>query len=63
MGFAMLAIGVLAGGPGGGGILQAKGDVLDWKSTWIYGGVTLLFAGVGFCILRVWKVGLRWTKV
>ena len=64
MGFAMVGCGVLAGGPGAGGILQGNngslesGD-LDWTSTWTYGGVCTIVAGVMFAILRVWRGGLK----
>ncbi|RMZ17520.1 hypothetical protein D0860_00395 [Hortaea werneckii] len=64
MGFAMVGCGVLAGGPGGGGILQGNSDSLesgnlDWASTWTYGGVCVLAAGVSFLILRTWRVGFK----
>jgi hypothetical protein len=60
MGFAMVGLGVLAGGPGGGGILQRRGeaiDTLDWTGTWTYGGVVVLAAGAIFTALRIWKSG------
>lgn len=56
MGFALLGLGVLAGGPGGGGIL---GDNNDWTGTWVYGGVTLLASGSIFLIVRFMKVGMQ----
>ena len=62
MGFAMVGCGVLAGGPGGGGILQRNGSQdseLDWTGTWTYGGVCVLAAGFIFLVLRTWKVGLK----
>lgn len=62
MGFAMVGLGVLAGGPGGGGILQRRGSAtsdLDWTGTWVFGGVCVIAAGVFFTILRCWKVGFK----
>jgi len=62
MGFAMVGCGVLAGGPGGGAILQRNGSQaseLDWTGTWTYGGVCVLATGVVFIVLRTWKVGLK----
>lgn len=56
MGFALLSLGMLVGGPGGGAIL---GPGLDWTSTWVFGGVMLLASGLVFAILRVWKFGAK----
>lgn len=56
MGFALLGLGVLVGGPGGGAVL---GPEHDWTSTWVFGGVMLLASGLSFVILRVWKFGAR----
>jgi len=56
MGFALLGLGVLAGGPGGGGIL---GDSNDWTGVWVYGGVTLIASGTVFMLVRYLKVGLK----
>jgi len=63
MGFALVGLGVLAGGPGGGALLQRKPNSLDWTGTWTYGGVTVLAAGVIFAILRVMRGGFKVTKV
>ena len=57
MGFAVIALGVLAGGPGGGGILQADPQNLNWNGTWAYSGATLLAAGMIFVVVRFLKVG------
>jgi predicted MFS family arabinose efflux permease len=57
MGFAVIALGVLAGGPGGGGILQADPEKLNWNGTWAYSGATLLAAGMIFVAVRLMKVG------
>ncbi|KAK4554993.1 hypothetical protein LTR86_007759 [Recurvomyces mirabilis] len=60
MGFALIGFGVLAGGPGGGGILQRKGpDDLDWSGVWTYGGVCAIVAGLMFVVLRFWRVGAK----
>lgn len=57
MGFAMIGIGVLCGGPGGGGILGTDSSNLDFNGTWIYAGVSTIGAGVVFTILRILRVG------
>ncbi|EMC94852.1 hypothetical protein BAUCODRAFT_36127 [Baudoinia panamericana UAMH 10762] len=62
MGFAVVGLGTLAGGPGGGGILQRRGDdpaTFDWTGTWTYGGVCMLAAGVILSALRVYKAGFK----
>ncbi|KXL46368.1 MAG: hypothetical protein FE78DRAFT_89504 [Acidomyces sp. 'richmondensis'] len=62
MGFAMVGMGVLAGGPGGGGILQRRGSQpseLDWTGVWTYAGVCAICSGVLFCILRIWRGGFK----
>ncbi|KAK4634579.1 hypothetical protein CLAFUW4_01846 [Fulvia fulva] len=51
MGFAIIGLGVLAGGPGGGGIL-GNGRELHWTGTWIYAGVTCLAASAIFAAVR-----------
>ena len=65
MGMGMLAFGVLAGGPGAGGILQKAGPTgpLDWTGTWVYGGICTVASGVIFIGVRVMKGGFKWTKV
>ena len=57
MGFAIVAFGVLAGGPGGGAIIGADSKNLHWKSVWTYGGVMAMGAAVIFTILRFWRAG------
>ncbi|KAK3702446.1 hypothetical protein LTR37_014912 [Vermiconidia calcicola] len=63
MGFTLIGIGVLCGGPGGGGILGTDRSNLHWTGTWVYAGVTCLAAGVVFTVLRVmragWKLGVK----
>lgn len=64
MGMGMLAGGVLAGGPGGGAILQRNGlEHLDWTGTWVYGGVCTLFSGSMFVLVRFMKAGVKVKKV
>lgn len=58
MGFAMVGLGVLVGGPGGGRILGTV-DPLNWTGLWVFGGVTTCVASLGFAILRVAKFGFK----
>lgn len=58
-GFAMLGLGVLAGGPGGGGILGNDPKNLHWNAVWIYAGVVTLGAGAVFTFLRVIRGGAK----
>lgn len=66
MGFATIGLGVLAGGPGGGGILGTQGsggqlatENLNWNGTWTYAGVTAIAAGCIFGAVRVMKGGSK----
>lgn len=59
MAFAMIGFGVLAGGPGGGAILGTGAAKLHWTGTWTYAGVTTLFAGMVFVVLRVMVGGTK----
>ncbi|GIZ39757.1 hypothetical protein CKM354_000312800 [Cercospora kikuchii] len=66
MGFATVGLGVLAGGPGGGGILGTSGsgaaladEQLNWNGTWIYAGVTVLGASAIFAAVRVMRGGTK----
>ena len=63
MAFALLGTGVLAGGPGSGGVLQRNPHSLDWTGTWIYGGIFTLGSGVCFLIMRVWLAGFKIQKI
>ncbi|KAG8164307.1 hypothetical protein KVR01_006225 [Diaporthe batatas] len=56
MGFSLLGLGIIIGGPGGGAILGAD---QDWTSTWIFGGVMLLASGATLTILRIWRYGVK----
>lgn len=55
MGFGIIALAVLLGGPGTGGIIGSDPNNPDFTGAFIYGGVTLLAAGVIFIGLRFWK--------
>ncbi|KAF2486748.1 major facilitator superfamily domain-containing protein [Neohortaea acidophila] len=59
MGFAMLGIGVLAGGPGGGGILGSNEHDLHFTGVWIYAGVTFIAASAVFFALRIMRGGWK----
>lgn len=59
MGFAMISVGVLSGGPGAGSILGTGSTNLDWTGTWVYAGVAALVAGSIFAILRIMKGGFK----
>lgn len=54
MGFGMLSLATLIGGPGTGGILGDDPKDLHWKSIWIYGGVLELAGASIYLFLRVW---------
>ena len=60
MGLTVAGLGVLAGGPGAGGILDSTTNrgSLNWTGTWVFGGVTSLAAGIIFGALRVRRGGL-----
>ena len=62
MGAATMGLGILAGGPGGGGILQRNPPSLDWTGTWAFAGATMMAAGVVFLILRFMKAGFKPVK-
>jgi MFS family permease len=54
MGFAFLGFGVLAGGPGGGGVLGLDPSNLNWTGLWVYGGTATIASGVMLGALRFW---------
>ncbi|KAG9570613.1 MFS general substrate transporter, partial [Aureobasidium melanogenum] len=57
MAFAFMGFGTLAGGPGGGAILQNYGPKLQWTGLWIYGGVACAVAAAMFTVVRMMKAG------
>jgi MFS family permease len=59
MGFGLIGFGTLAGGPGGGDILERYGKGLDWSGLWVYGGVACGVSAALFCVVRVMKVGWK----
>ena len=54
MGFALVAFGILAGGPGGGAVLGTQVQNLHWQHLWIYGGTVMTASGVLLIMLRFW---------
>lgn len=58
MGFSMVALGLLIGGPGGGSILGTR-DPLNWNSLWAFGGVSACTSGVMYAGLRVARSGFK----
>lgn len=63
MGFAMIGVAVLIGGPAGGAVLGTNANDLNWTGTWIFGGVTAMAAAAIFIGLRVsqsgWKLFIK----
>lgn len=58
MGYAIIAFGTLAAGPGAGHILGTT-DPLNWNGLWIYAGVTSCVGGILYAGLRVAKFGFK----
>jgi MFS family permease len=58
MGFTIIALGVLAGGPGAGAIL-GKVAPLNWNGLWVFGGVTPLVAAASYAVIRVQRSGFK----
>ncbi|KAG9764093.1 hypothetical protein KCU73_g1111, partial [Aureobasidium melanogenum] len=56
MGYAMIGLGVLAGGPGAGNILGVGRD-LDWQGAWAFSGASCVAAGLGYAAIRIIKYG------
>ncbi|KAG9563204.1 putative MFS monocarboxylate transporter, partial [Aureobasidium melanogenum] len=56
MGYAMIGLGVLAGGPGAGNILGAERD-LHWQGAWAFSGASCVAAGLGYAAIRIVKYG------
>ena len=63
MGMAIFALGTLAGGPGGGAILQMNPKHLDWTGMWAFGGSCIMAAVLVYIVVRVMKAGLKPVKV
>lgn len=62
MGYGMIGLGVLAGGPAGGAILGREAP-LHWHGLWAFGGVCACVAGVAYAALRVARSGIKLNKV
>lgn len=58
MGFAVVGLGALIGGPGGGAIL-GTGEDMQWTGVWVFGGIANIAAGFIFGGLRFYKAGLK----
>lgn len=56
MGFGMIGLGVLCGGPAGGAII-ANSSSFDWTGLWAYGGASAAVAGLMYAVLRVARWG------
>lgn len=59
--FAMFGIGVLAGGPAAGAILD-MGMGLNWTGVWAYGGAASLVCSIIFIALRLAVAGPQVMK-
>lgn len=61
MGFGIIALSVLIGGPAAGAILGTNGSGahFNWTGTWTFGGVLTMVSGALFCVMRVWRGGLK----
>ncbi|KAL7626112.1 hypothetical protein AAE478_002882 [Parahypoxylon ruwenzoriense] len=57
MGFGIIALGLLAGGPAAGGIL-GEGEILNWKGLWGFGGGMAALSGLLYLALRVYRSGI-----
>jgi MFS family permease len=58
MAFAVIGLGVLAGGPGAGAILGTEGG-MNWTGTWVYAGLSPLVGACLFITVRVLVMGRR----
>ncbi|KAJ5872924.1 uncharacterized protein N7529_005277 [Penicillium soppii] len=56
MGFGIIGLGVLAGGPAGGAIL-AESAHMNWNGLWAFGGATACVAGFMYAGLRIAMYG------
>lgn len=58
MGFGMIGLGFLAGGPGAGAILGNQ-PPYNWTSLWVFAGVTACAGGLMYAGLRVARLGFK----
>ncbi|KAI9712185.1 MAG: hypothetical protein M1828_001746 [Chrysothrix sp. TS-e1954] len=59
MSFCAIGLGILAGGPGGGGILGSEPSPSDWEHAWTYAGVCALASSFVLFGLRFYRSGRR----
>ncbi|KAI9648866.1 hypothetical protein NHQ30_003507 [Ciborinia camelliae] len=57
-GYAIIALGVLTGGPGAGGILGTTAP-LEWNGVWAFSGASALVASLMYAFLRVALFGFK----
>lgn len=57
MGFGIVSLAVLCGGPGTGGVIGDNASDLHFTHAWIYGGVTLLGSAIILAGLRMMRAG------
>ncbi|KAI1614739.1 major facilitator superfamily domain-containing protein [Exophiala viscosa] len=58
MGFGMIGLGLLAGGPGAGAILGDNAP-FKWTGLWVFGGVLACAGGLMYAGLRVARLGFK----
>ena len=51
--FGFVGFGTLAGGPGGGDVLQRYANGHNWTGLWVYGGVATTIAACMFFVVRI----------
>lgn len=61
MGNAIIGLGILVGGPGGGAILQ-RNRGLYWTDTWAFAGTMSTVCAVVFLFLRISRGGIGLEK-
>ncbi|KAI0469980.1 major facilitator superfamily domain-containing protein [Xylariaceae sp. FL0804] len=59
MAFAIIGLGVFAGGPGSGAILALNSTGDNWTGVWIFGGVVFFGSAVVQTCVRVHKTGFK----
>lgn len=62
MGFTIGGLGVLAGGPGAGGIAGVPPNY-NWTGMWVFGAAGMMASGVLFTIVRIMKSNRNWKAV
>lgn len=59
MAFAIIGVGVFAGGPGSGGILALNSDGTNWTGVWVFGGVVFMASAVVQTGVRISRTGMK----